>query len=283
MPKKIIDTHVHIWDFSKARYAWLDGDTTILNRSYAIEELERARMAAGITGGILVQAANNAEDTGWMLQVAAQTGWIYGVVGWLPLLQPDATAQALTQTYTSQPYFKGVRHLIHNEPGSDWLLQPPVMESLAILAKHQLPFDVVGIHTAHLETALQVAEQLPNLRMVFDHLNQPPAGKRNFGRWGELMKAAAQHPQCYVKISGLGTAAGKGHHWRRDDIEPAIAFVLEHFGADRCFCGGDWPVSLLAGDYVTTWQTYQQIITDLLDEPDQDKLFYQNAANFYRL
>jgi L-fuconolactonase len=30
-----------------------------------------------------------------------------------------------------------------------------------------------------------------------------------------------------------------------DDIKPYIAFALEQFGSDRCFCGGDWPVSLL--------------------------------------
>src|SRR5688572_2108193 len=113
---KIIDTHIHIWNFEKAKYKWLEGDTSILNRTYHIPELEESRSTAGITEGVLVQAANNFEDTDWMLQVAAVTGWLTGVVGWLPLLDPEATGKALQEKYLHHHLFKGVRHLIHNEP-----------------------------------------------------------------------------------------------------------------------------------------------------------------------
>src|SRR4051812_10659006 len=114
MNKRIVDTHVHTWNFDKASYSWLDGNTTLLNRSYNIEELEDQRAGAGVTEGILVQAANNFEDTDWMLEVAATHDWIKGVVGWLPLTQPAKTLNSLEQ-YKANPYFKGVRHLIHDE------------------------------------------------------------------------------------------------------------------------------------------------------------------------
>ena len=63
---ELIDTHIHIWNFSKAKYAWLENDISILNRNYDIEELYRERKNAGVTGGVLVQAANNLEDTEWI-------------------------------------------------------------------------------------------------------------------------------------------------------------------------------------------------------------------------
>ncbi len=184
----IIDTHIHIWDFGRAEYDWLKNDTSILHRNYTLQELEPARLEAGITGGILVQAANNREDTAWMLQTAAATDWIKGVVGWLPLLQPEATARALDE-YASNSWFKGMRHLVHDEPDARWLLQPPVLESLRLLAERGLPYDMVGVIPAHIETALQVAELVPGLRIVFDHLNQPPMEppKMRFGRWGSLL------------------------------------------------------------------------------------------------
>src|SRR5687768_16525123 len=122
MQIEIIDTHVHIWDFKKAEYEWLKNDTSLLNRTYPIEELEASRTAAGITGGVLIQAANNFEDTNYMLETAAATGWIKGVVGWVPLMNPEFTATAL-KAYLANPYFKGVRHLIHDEPDPRWLLQ----------------------------------------------------------------------------------------------------------------------------------------------------------------
>jgi L-fuconolactonase len=281
---EIIDTHVHIWDFDRAEYEWLKGDTSLLNRTYSIEEINEERKNAGITGGVLVQAANNAEDTEWMLQVAEKTDWIAGVVGWVPLMDLEATEKALTRKYIIHPYFKGVRHLIHNEADPQWLLQNVVIESLELLAHYNIPYDVVGINTAHLQTAIKVAEKVPGLNMVLDHLNQPPIPTREkYGLWGELFMEAAQHNNLYAKISGLGTTSGNFTGWTAADLEPYIEFTLQHFREDRCFCGGDWPVSLLAGSYTKTWQAYKNIFSRLLNEEAQEKVFSKNAGHFYRL
>lgn len=281
---KILDTHIHVWDFDKATYAWLEGNDTILNRTYTITELEQGREAAGVTEGILVQAANNAADTAWMLEVADKHDWIAGVVGWLPLMDAAGTARLLEEQYLENRYFAGVRHLIHDEPDSAWLLQPAVIDSLQVLAKNDIPFDIVGVLPGHIETVLKVAEKVPGLKMVFDHLNQPPIKyKEKFGVWGELMKQAAGHKNFYAKISGLGTASGKPENWTAADIKPYVAFVLEHFGTDRCFCGGDWPVSLLAGSYKKTWDVYQSVIGELLDEAQTGKILYDNAKQFYNV
>ena len=183
-----------------------------------------------------------------------------------------------------EKYFKGVRHQIHDEKDTEWLLQPSVIESLKVLAGLNIPYDIVGILPAHIETVLKVAEKVPQLRMVFDHLNQPPiATKEKFGKWGELMKEASQHKNFYAKISGLGTASGNFANRKVSDIKPYIEFVLEHFGVERCFCGGDWPVSMLANSYTKTWETYKDILQELLSEESQDKVFYSNANVFYKL
>ena len=36
MQQRIVDTHVHVWNFERAQYSWLNGDTSILNRNYHI-------------------------------------------------------------------------------------------------------------------------------------------------------------------------------------------------------------------------------------------------------
>jgi L-fuconolactonase len=280
----MIDTHVHIWNFEKANYDWLNGNTSILNKNYELVELELERINVGVTEGVLVQAANNFEDTDWMLENAATHDWIKGVVGWLPLMQPEQTYKALEEKYLQEEYFKGVRHLIHDEPDAKWLLQPEVIESLKVLAEKNIPCDVVGVLTEHIETALAVAAKVPNLKMVFDHLNQPPIqAKEQFGVWGTLMKEAAQHKNFYVKISGLGITSGNLENWTANDIKPYIAYVIEQFGVDRCFCGGDWPVSLLAGSYTKTWTNYTTVINELVNTEAQQKIFTTNAKEFYKL
>lgn len=283
MSQRIVDTHVHIWDFDKAEYSWLKGNTSILNRNYNIEELEEERKKAGITDGILVQAAVNFEETDFLFEVASKTEWIKAVVGWVPLINPKETEKALSEKYHNQKLLKGIRHMIHDEPGANWLLQQEVLESLQIISNHHLPYDVVGIIPEHIETVLKVAEKVPSLKMVFDHLNQPPiATKEKFGKWGELMKEASKNKNFFAKISGLGTTA-KNPQWSASDIKPYVEFVLEHFGVDRCFCGGDWPVSLLAGSYSRTWNIYREVLDSLLNEEEQQKVYFKNAVAFYQL
>ena len=284
MLQPIIDTHVHIWDLKRASYPWLQHDTSVLARSYNLDELEPERKKTNVVAGILVQAAGNTEDTELMLEAARATGWIKGIVGWLPLMNPRATQKLLEEKYTKEKYFKGVRHQVHDEENIRWLLQPAVIESLQIIAAHNLPYDIVGILPGHIDTAIKLAEQVPALRMVFDHLNQPPvASKEKFGQWGTLLKTAAENKNFYAKISGLGTVSGIGKSWGAIDLLPYIEYVLMQFGTDRCFCGGDWPVSLLAGSYSKTWQVYEEVLSALLSEKEKQKVLYDSAARFYTL
>jgi len=86
------------------------------------------------------------------------------------------------------------------------------------------------------------------------------------------------------KISGLGTASGDFDNWSAAAIKPYVNFALQHFGTDRCFCGGDWPVALLAGSYTKVWNVYKEVINDLCSIPlIAIKFFYSNAQQFYNL
>ena len=281
---RIIDTHVHVWDLEKAAYPWLEGDQSILNRTWRIEEIADERKKVGITTGVLVQASGNLEDTELLLDTAYKTDWISGVVAWMPLMHPQMTRRLLEERFLQEKYFKGVRHQIHDEKNTEWLLQPNVIESLKDVASYRIPYDIVGILPAHIETVLKLAEKIPELKMVFDHLSAPPVpAKERFGKWGDLMKEAAKHKNFFIKISGLGTASGNFKGRTANDITPYVEFVLEHFGVERCFCGSDWPVSMLANDYVQTWKTTKEILNSLLDNDAKDKVFFTNANSFYNL
>jgi L-fuconolactonase len=283
MMAKVIDTHMHSWDLQKVRYSWLDGDTSILAQNYYPSGIEAQLEAANVSAAVMVQAANNIEDTAFMFDCAAQYPWIIGVVGWVDLLNPE-TAKKQLEAHLQNKYFKGIRHLIHDEPDHNWLLQPAVIKSLEILADYGVPFDIVGVKIEHIKAAIQVAKQIPHLKMVFDHLNHPPiATSEQFGAWGEAISEAAAMPNFYAKISGLGTCCADFNDWSANTIEPYIAFVLEHFGIDKLMIGGDWPVSLLAGDYAGTHIKYQTVLEKLVAPENQEKIYSTNATSFYKL
>jgi len=281
--RKLIDTHLHSWDLLKARYSWLDGDTSLLMQNYYPSNIEAQLQDANVSAAIMVQAANNLEDTAFMFECAEQYLWIIGVVGWVNLLDSEAARRQL-ESHLQNKYFKGVRHLINDEHDPNWLLQPAVIKSLEILANHDLPFEVVGIKIEHIKAAIQVAKQIPHLKMVFDHLNHPPvATQEQFGAWGDSIAEAADMPNFYAKISGLGTCHANFNDWSATTIEPYVAYVLDHFGENKLMIGGDWPVSLLAGDYVTTHHKYQAVIEKLVAPENQQKIYSTNATAFYKL
>jgi L-fuconolactonase len=280
----IIDTHVHIWDLIKVHYSWLQGDDSILARNYLPAELYPQLSKVHVTSAVLVQAANNLEDTELMLSAASQNDWIKGVVGWVPLQDPSKTQALIENWKATNTYLKGIRHLIHNEANENWLLQDNVIESLKILAHHHITYDIVGVKEAHLKAAITIAEKIPNLNLVLDHLNNPPmTNQTDMDRWRTNIKVAAQLKNIHAKISGLAMATGQFETWTSADIHASIEYALEQFGTDRCFCGGDWPVSLLAGGYVKTIQAYREIIENFLTKIDQEKVFNKNAALFYKL
>ncbi|GAB4199791.1 MAG: amidohydrolase family protein [Thermoflexibacter sp.] len=282
---KLIDTHLHIWNLDKVAYPWLTPDLGILYQNYEIDQMPTLMKEAQVSHTILVQAANSLEETDFMLLSARQEDFVVGVVGWLPLLEPAQTAFFL-EKYKQNPLFKGVRHLIHDEPNPYWLLQESVLESLKILADNQIPFDVVGILSEHLDCVKRIGEKLPHLRIVLDHLNHPRGTLTDkiMQDWEKWLRIVAQHPNVFAKISGLGTVVRrKSKNLSEDDIKPAIDLALETFGIERCLCGGDYPVSLLAEGYVRTWQMYQNVLNQLLSLPERERLYWENANKFYNL
>lgn len=278
----IIDTHVHIWDLVKVHYSWLQGDTSILARNYIPEQLYPQMLEVNVPSAVLVQAANQLEDTELMLSAAMEHDWIKGVVGWVPLLDPEKTNQLILKWKTCSPYLKGIRHLIHNELNENWILQDEVIASLKIVAAHHLTYDIVGVKEAHLKAAIKIADQIPTLNLVLDHLNNPPMSNASgMESWRAHIKEATQLKNIFAKISGLGIASGQLETWDQHTIQPSIEYVLEHFGADKCFCGGDWPVSLLAGGYYKTMHAYRCVIENCLPIVEQEKVCYKNATVFY--
>ncbi|GAA4342179.1 amidohydrolase family protein [Microbacterium rhizosphaerae] len=275
----VIDAHQHVWDLEQVSYPWLTPETGILRRTYAIEELIPDLDACGVDATILVQAADSVEDTRWMQRVAARHPRVAGIVGWVPLEDP-ARAADLLDDYASDPRIVGIRHLIHNEPDGDWLVRPAVQDGLALLAERGLTFDVVAVNERHLRHVSTIAKNHPSLRLVIDHLGKPPIAAGEWMPWAGALAEAAEGPNVYAKLSGLNTAAAAG--WAARDLAPYVDHAFEVFGAERLMYGGDWPVTLLAGDYRSVWQATAELLAER-SEAERAAVLGGTAASFYRI
>jgi L-fuconolactonase len=259
----LIDTHLHMWDLEACDYSWITPAVGVLNRTYAIDEVEAERVAAGVTGAILVQAANSRCDTDLMLAAADAHPHVAGVVGWVDLLAGEAVLEE-AEAIAGDPRVVGIRHLIHDEADPDWVVRHDVLDALRVLARVGLAFDVVAVLPRHLEHVPVLAAAIPDLTLVIDHLAKPPIASGDLSTWRAGMAAAAAHPNVFAKVSGLDTAAGSPD-WTPDDLRPAFEHALEAFGADRLMYGGDWPVTLLGGGYARQHAAFEGLTAPLSD------------------
>jgi L-fuconolactonase len=275
----IIDSHQHFWNLDLVEYSWLVPEFGPLYRTYEPRELEPQLKAAGVDKTVLVQAANSYEDTNYMLRKADEFDWILGVVGWLPLDNPREAESMLNRKYFEHPKFCGVRHLIHEEQDTNWLARPLVLEGLKLLADRGLTFDVVSVLPEHLKHVPALAEKLPTLRIVIDHLSKPPIKDAGWQPWADQIAACAEAPNVFAKLSGLNTAADWGT-WTAADLQPYITHAVKHFGAERLMFGSDWPVAVLAGDYRKVKDETEKAITHL-EEAQREAIWSGTAAAFY--
>ncbi len=108
-----------------------------------------------------------------MLTQAEDFDWIGAVIGWVPLLDHAAERKALNR-YSQHPKFRGIRHFIHDEKDPDWVIHPKVIKGLQSLADYGMSFDVVAVFPNHLKHVPTLAENVPGLNLIIDHLAKPP-------------------------------------------------------------------------------------------------------------
>jgi L-fuconolactonase len=276
----VIDAHQHFWNLERVDYPYLPKNLDLIYRTFEEADLEPLLDAAGVDRTVLVQSMDSFADTNYMLDVAGRWPRVAGVVGWLPLT--DATA-ALTaaEHYQQDPRFVGVRHLISEEPDPDWLLRPDVADGLELLAERRLTFDVVAVTPRQLEHVPHLSNRHPALRMILDHLGWPPIAEGGWEPWAALLRAAAENPNVYAKLSGLATAAS-WDSWTTDDLRRYVEYGVEVFGPERIMFGGDWPICRLAGDYGRVWEATVDLLRGLADA-DRDRILGLTATAVYGL
>jgi L-fuconolactonase len=272
-----VDAHQHFWDLGSGGYSWPTAAEAAIHRTFRPEDLAPELRSAGIDATVVVQATDSLADTDAMLDVAVRHPWIAGVVGWLPLADRPAAERELD---ARRGRLCGVRHLIHWEADSEWLLRADVQTGLDLLAEQRLPFDIVAVFPDHLPLVPAVSTAHPDLVLVIDHLAKPPFRSDGWDRWAKAMQRAADCPNVHAKVSGLDTAAGPG--WTVDELRPAWDVALDAFGPERLMFGSDWPVCRLVSSYDEVVSAAGELVAEL-SPSERDRVLGGTATEVYRL
>jgi L-fuconolactonase len=273
-----IDSHQHFWVYDPREYEWIDDSIASLRRDFLPAGLKPELEQAGFRGCVAVQARQTIEETRWLLELAASSPFILGVVGWVDLQSPQVRSQL--QALAGNPKLVGVRHVVQSEPDDRFLLRPEFLRGISVLEEFDLAYDIL-IYTRHLPVAAEFVRQFPRQRFVLDHLAKPPIKSASLHPWALGIRELASFPNVLCKLSGLVTEAD-WLQWKPPDMAPYLDVAFECFGPGRLMIGSDWPVCTVAASYSRAMNVVKDYLVRYPVEV-QEAVLGGNAQRFWKL
>jgi L-fuconolactonase len=288
MPKKtmpkfpIVDSHVHLYDVARLRYAWLAGVPKI-NRTQRLEDFDQARGEVAVDKIVFAEVAVDPglhlEEAAFVQEMADVDPRLCGIVAHAPL-EKGAAVEADLVSLAALRNVRGVRRLIETERNPAFCLEPGFLEGLRLLPKYHLSFDICIKHTA-MAYALELTKRCPVVSFVLDHIGKPDIKNGLREPWRGQIAELARRPNVVCKISGVITEADH-ESWTADQVKPYVAHVIEEFGFERVMFGSDWSVSELTHRYPTWVEIVDEIVAGA-SESELRQLYRDTATRTYRL
>lgn len=278
-----IDTHAHLWDINRPWMAWLRDEPFFarIARTFTPTDLADPLDRTGVTGVVLVQAAQDVAESVELLSLASATPWVLGVVAWTRLDSTAATCRDLATLSAcgGAAALVGIRHY-GTGTDDDPLMDGRITGPAEVLADRGLALDVHFPDPGGLPAVAALARRVPGLRIVVNHLGKPDPGRpMDHGGWAAGIASLAELPDVHVKFSGWATRLPRPDPAA---VRPFVRHVLAHLGDERVQFASNWPVALMSGSYEETLAASHAAV-DELDPAARERVFAGNAAQAYQL
>ena len=273
-----IDAHHHFWQYDSKTYSWMNDKMNILKVDYQPADLRSEISSVGIDGVVSVQADQSLRETDDLLDHAKVHDFILGVVGWLPLA--DANVGDLMDKYSDNNLFKGLRHVVQDEPADDFILGERFNQGVSLIKEYNWVYDIL-IYERQLAPSIEFVDRHPNQVFVLDHIAKPRIGDSLIEPWKTQMYELAKRENVSCKLSGIATEADWGG-WEKNDLFPYMEIALDAFGPQRMMFGSDWPVARLAIEYGPWVEICREFISKL-SENEQSLIEGEVATQVYGL
>jgi len=277
---RIIDTHTHFYDPTRPEgVPWPPKDSKLLYRKVMPADWRALAEPHGIKETVIVEASQRVEDNQWILDLAAQEKCIVGFVGNLDPTTPDFAANL--KRFAANPIFRGIRwraDLVRIDTNKE-----AALSGAKLLAEHGLELDLNGGPDL-LPHAAKLATDVPDLRIVINHLGGSGDPKALRPEWKESIREIAKQKNVWMKVSALvEQVKGEEGHAPRDVgyYLPILDHLWESFGPDRLVYGSNWPVSDRGAPYEVVFALVRDYFSSKGSEATE-KYFWKNSKEVYR-
>ena len=317
----ICDPHHHFWDYRMERVPFhrylLHELSDDMNSGHNVRStvFVEARSMYRIDGPDEMKPVGEVEFVQG-LAAASATG-LYGpgraaaaIVGHANLNLGDAVKPVLEALQAASPNrFRGIRHTV------TWDDNPEVANTAAHKIKGQMSSDnfragakiLAGMghslegwmYFTQMEELAELAKAVPNLTIILCHVGgllgtgyYADRTEEVKATWIKGIEAAAQQPNIYMKIGGIGMPS-VGFDWHtRDkpigseelasDMTPIVNYCIEKFGPSRCMFESNFPVDKVSYSYNVMYNAFKRLTKDYSASERAD-MFHDTAARVYRI
>jgi L-fuconolactonase len=278
----VIDTHIHLFDpLRPGGVPWPDKTDPIYKPSLPERYMTMAARF-GVVGAIAIECSPLKSDNQWLLNVADAHPAIVGIVGDL-LPDTDDFADDLDRLHRD-PLFLGIRYgNIWNRDLAADMDKPGFIDGLKSLAAAGLVLDSANPDPRLIAAIRRVSDQVPDLRIVVDHLPHAPVPPEPAARdayWADL-HALAQNPHIFIKLSEIPVQVNGKLQTNSHFYQAPLATIWDIFGEDHILFGSDWPNS----DHVTTYAQTFSIVRGYMARKSpaaREKYFWKNSVAAYK-
>jgi L-rhamnono-1,4-lactonase len=243
---------------------------------------------------------------------------LQGIVLWAPMNQSHtvlrnwlhlAEQTAGVETWKRVKGFRFLLQAIHDhDKFKELVLGEDFLANLKTLGEHGLSFDVGVdqhsggpwqlelVHMAMQQAHAGVSDE-QKVCFIVNHLCKPDFSNsttRNhedddYHRWSQSIERMSHMSKTYMKLSGAFSELPERPTAKTDvaaQIKPWVEQAFKHFGPARVMFGSDWPVCNVNGpsDAWVKWtSTVEQLLDELVQPAEHDRVWYGTASEAYRL
>jgi len=289
-----IDAHHHLWDLQHCHYPWLMaqgvtrffGDPTPIQHNYVSTNFAQESKKYSPLASVHIQVGTSEKDsmkeTAWL---ETQSPFPSASVAFCQL-EDSAQRSSLLEQHMNHSKFRGIRQIIGRHPtlesnqlGHKLLTSVHWITGLIELKQHNLSFDLQMI-PAQMNPLLSAIDAAEGLKVNLCHAGSPwDQSATGIKSWERGIRALAERPNTFAKVSGLGMFKPK---WKSGDWHNIAHRLIDAFGPDRIMFGSNFPVDKLYASYDQVWDEMMAICSQY-NANEQAAMLVNNAASFYRL
>lgn len=279
----VLDTHIHLFDPRRPQgIPWPPKTNTRLYQPALPERYRKLAEPHGVVGAIKVEASPWLEDNQWVLDVAEKDSIIVGVVGNIEPGKPEFRPNL--ERFAKNRLFRGIRYgALWGRDFPDSTRRQAVLDDLKFMASLNLSMDTIGSSPRVMADLVRLNDQIPELRIVVDHLPQlePPAEPAARNSYEATLRELAKRPQVTLKISSVLRRVDGQVPTDPAFYKPRLDMLWDIFGEDRLMFGSDWPNS-------DNWGSYDQVFAIVRaylegkSRATREKVLWRNSLRAYR-